>query len=373
MIYLDHQATTPLDPAVRDAMAPWWDAVGNPHSSHRHGYAAHAAVEAARAEVAALIGAAPAEIAFTSGATEANNMALIGTMTAPAQPRRRIVTVATEHSAVLEPARFLARLGCELAVLPVAPDGIVRSDEVVAALDETVALVSIMLVNNEIGVIQPVARVAGLARGVGALVHTDAAQAAGKIAIDVAALGVDMLSLSGHKLYGPQGIGALWRRPGVALAPLLHGGGQEPGRSGTVPVALAVGLGAAARIAQGRLARDAAHARTLWDRIRVALPPHHVNGALEHRWHGNLSVRFDDVDGARLLSDVGRTVSLSSGAACAASAGRDSHVLAALGLAPREARATLRIGWGRTTTADDIDRAAAAIGDAVAAQARRAA
>lgn len=371
MIYLDEQATTRLDPAVRAAMEPWWDAPANPHSTHRHGHAAHAALEVARARIAALIGASPATIAFTSGATEANNWALIGALTHPEQTRRRLVTLATEHSAVLEPARFLDRLGIDLVILPVAPDGIVRLEQAAAAITRETALVSAMLVNNEIGVIQPIAEIAGLAHSAGALMHTDAAQAFGKLPVEVDALGVDLLSISGHKIYGPQGIGALYVRPGTRLAPLLHGGGQEPGRSGTVSIALAVGLGEAARIAAERMHGNAVHAAALWDRALVALAPAapEINGSIDQRWRGNLNITLPAVDGPRLLSDITRTVSLSSGAACASAAGRDSHVLAALGRTPRQARASLRLGWGRFATADDIDRAAAAILAAVQAQA----
>ena len=366
-IYLDEQATTPLDPQVRAAMAAAPE--GNPHSAHRHGATAHAAVERARGEVAALIGAPPQAVVFTSGATEADNMALIGAMTAHGQARRGLVTVATEHSAILEPARWLASLGVELTVLAVGADGLVRLEDVAAAIGPGTALVSVMLVNNEIGVVQPVAEIAALARAAGALMHCDAAQAFGRVPIDVAALGVDLLSISGHKIYGPQGIGALYRRAGVALAPLLHGGGQEAGRSGTVPVALAVGLGAAARVASERMVADAAHVEALWARARSGLAAEHrINGSVDQRWRGNLNVHFPGIDGARLLSDVTRTVSLSSGAACAAAAGRDSHVLAALGLSRAEARASLRLGWGRFTSADQVEVGVAAIVAAVCRQ-----
>ncbi len=372
-IYLDEQATTPLDPGVRTAMAAAPD--GNPHSAHRHGTIAHAAVERARAQVAALIGAPPATVTFTSGATEADNMALIGALTAPGQTRRRLVTFQTEHSAVLEPARWLAGLGVELTVLGVGADGLARLDEVEAALDDQVALVSVMLVNNEIGVAQPVAAIAQLARRVGARVHCDAAQGFGRMPIDVDAMGIDLLSISGHKIYGPQGVGALYRREGVALAPFLHGGGQEQGRSGTVPVALTVGLGVAARIVGERMVTDAAHADALWARALAGLAglDYRINGSADARWRGNLSVTFADVDGARLLSDVTRRVSLSTGAACASAAGRDSHVLSALGLSRAHARATLRLGWGRFTTSGEIDAAIATIVDAVRVQRRVAA
>lgn len=373
-IYLDHAATTPLCDEARAAMLPWLGPPANPHSAHRHGRLAHAAVEVARAEVAALVGAgAPAEIAFTSGATEANNWAILGALTAPGQARRRIVTVATEHSAVLEPCRHLAALGAELVELGVDARGLIRLDEAAAAITPDTALVSVMLVNNETGVIQPVAEVARLARAAGALMHCDAAQAAGKLPVDAAALGVDLLSLSAHKLYGPTGVGALWRRPGVRLAPLLHGGGQEAGRSGTLSVALIAGFGAAARSARAAMDSDAARLAPLGERLRAALPPHRLNGEGAPRWPGILSLSFGVPDGNRLLAEVTRRVSLSSGAACAAAKGRDSHVLAAMGLDRARARATLRIGLGRFTTRAEVDEAAAVIASAVADQARAAA
>jgi cysteine desulfurase len=377
-IYLDFQATTPLCDAARAAMTPWLgEGFGNPHSEHRLGWAAYAAVEAARGEIAALIGAQPGEIVFTSGATEASNTALKGVLTAPGQTRRRIVTVATEHSCVLETARWLESLGAPLTVLPVGADGLVDMDAVADAMGEDVALVAVMAVNNEIGVIQPVAEIAALAKACGALVYCDVAQAAGKIPLDVAALGVDLMGLSAHKLYGPKGIGALWVRPGVRLTPLLHGGGQEGEglRSGTLAPALCAGFGAAAREARARLAEDAAHVDALWARALAGLAAveHRINGSTVKRWRGNLNVSFPGVDGARLLADVLRTVALSSGSACAAAKGRPSHVLAALGAAPAFAKATLRIGWGRGTTADEIDAAMAAIVAAVRAQGVKAA
>lgn len=374
MIYLDDASTTRLDPQVAAAMAPYMAAPGNPHSQHRHGRLARAGVDLARERVAALIGAAPASIVFTSGATESNNWALIGALTDPAQTRRRLVTIATEHSAVLEPARFLARLGIDLVVLPVGGDGRVDLAEAAGAISPETALVSAMLVNNETGVIQPVAELAALAHAAGALFHTDAAQAFGKVVIDVDALGVDLLSVSGHKIYGPQGIGALYIRAGVQIAPLLHGGGQEPGRSGTVPTALAIGLGAAARNAGDRIGRDAAHAAVLRERALAGLAPvaHRVNGS-DDGWSGILNIHLSEADGARLLPAITRTVSLSSGAACASAAARDSHVLAAMGLTSAEARACLRLSWGRFTTADNIEAATAAIVAAARIPARAAA
>ncbi|MEY2883402.1 MAG: hypothetical protein RL490_1126 [Pseudomonadota bacterium] len=365
-IYLDHGATTPLDPAVADAMAPWGvTGFGNPHSAHLWGYQAKAAVELARDSVAALIGAPPETIAFTSGATESVNWALKGLMTHPGQTRRRIVTVATEHSCVLESADYLASLGAQLTVLPVRSDGRLDSDDFARAMGDDVALVSVMLVNNEIGTIQDIAAIAAVAHSHGAVMHCDAAQAFGKIPIDVDALGIDLLSLTAHKIYGPKGVGALYRRPYTMLTPLLHGGGQEDGRSGTLPTALIAGLGAAARIAGERMAADTAHALALRNRLLAGLTvPYTVNGDLAARWPGNLNLGFPGV-GVPLLADL-PGLALSSGSACAAVTGRPSHVLKALGLSDSAARASLRLGFGRFTTAAEIDAAAQQINAAVA-------
>lgn len=373
-IYLDYQATTPADPAVVAAMEPFWtQKFGNPHSQHRHGWEAEAAVEVARRKIAALAGAAPEAVVFTSGATEANNLALKGVMAAAT--RRRIVTLATEHSCVLESARWLESKGHGLTVLGVGADGLVDLDALSAALGEDVALVSVMAVNNEIGVIQPLAEIAARAHAAGALFHCDAAQGYGKIPLDMAALGIDLMSLSAHKVYGPKGIGALLVRPGVALEPQMHGGGQEGGglRSGTLPAPLAVGFGKAAELASVHMEADRAHADALWDAFLAALPvPYAINGDTAHRWKGNLNIRFEGLDGDRLIADL-RRVSISSGAACASAKGRLSHVLEALGLTRLQAKASLRIGWGRFSTVEDVRSAAAMIGDAVAAQRRNAA
>ena len=373
-IYLDYQATTPLAPEARAAMLPYLDGkFGNPHSDHRFGWEADAGVEAARGQIAALLGVAPATLLFTSGATEAANLGIKGVLSAPDQTRRRIVTLATEHSCVLESARWLESVGAELTILGVDGEGLVRLDELAAALGHDVALVAVAAVNNEIGVVQPLAEIAALARGVGALMFVDGAQAFGKLALNPADF--DLLSLSAHKIYGPKGVGALYVKPGTTLAPQQHGGGQEGGglRSGTLSPALCAGFGAAAKVAQGVMADDAAHAATLWDRMLGQLEvPVRINGSQSERWRGNLNVSFPGIDGARLLSDVLREVALSSGAACASAKGKASHVLAALGLPEPLARATLRIGWGRYSTIDEIDRAAAAINRAISAQGQRA-
>ncbi len=363
-VYLDYAATTPVDPAVAAAMAPWaTERFGNPASPHRWGYEADAAVAVARGQVAALLGVDAERIAFTASATESVNWALKGVMLAAPPGRRRLVTLATEHSCVLETAKWLESIGCGLTVVGVGRDGLVDRAALAAALGPDVALVSAMLVNNETGVIQPVAEIAALAHAAGALMHCDAAQGFGKV--DVTALGADLVSVSGHKIYGPKGIGALYRRAGVELVPLLHGGGQEDGRSGTLPPALCVGLGTAAAIAAERMTADAAHVAALGDRLLAGLGvPVTVNGDGAPRWPGIVNLSFD-VDATRLLAAT-RAIAISAGSACAT--GRPSHVLAAMGVAPG-----LRISFGRFTTAAEIDTAAAALTAAVRRLAARAA
>lgn len=365
-IYLDYGATTPLDPAVAAAMEEWSVAgFGNPHSAHLWGYKAKAAVEVAREQVAALINAPVEAIAFTSGATESNNWALKGVLTAPGQTRRRIVTLATEHSSVLETAHYLASIGALLTIVPVRENGLVDLGDLERALGEDVALVCVMAVNNEIGVVQDLAAIGRLAHGVGAVFHVDAAQGFGKLPLDVEAMAIDLMSFTAHKIYGPKGVGALYRRPFTVITPLLHGGGQEDGRSGTLPTALIGGLGEAARIAGERMAADHAHALMLRDRLLAALTvPHSVNGDLNQRWPGNLNLRFPGV--AMPLIQQLPGLAISAGSACAAVTGRASHVLTALGLPEPTAKASLRLGFGRFTTTDDIDAAAAQINAVVA-------
>jgi cysteine desulfurase len=365
-VYLDYGATTPLDPAVAAAMAPWGvEGFGNPHSAHRWGYEAKAAVEAARERVAGLIGAAAETITFTSGATESVNWALKGLLMAPGQTRRRIVTLATEHSCVLETAEYLASIGAILTIVPVRETGLVDLGDLERALGEDVAVVSAMLVNNEIGVVQPVAEIARAAHAVGAVMHCDGAQAFGKIPIDVDAMGIDLLSLTAHKLYGPKGVGALYRRPFTVIAPLLHGGGQEDGRSGTLPTALIVGLGEAARIAGARMAADHGHALLLQGRLLAGLRvPHRVHGDLAARWPGNLNLGFPALAG-RLILPLLPGIAASSGSACSQLSGRPSHVLSALGLSDAEARSALRLGFGRFTTVAEVDIAAQQIHTAI--------
>jgi cysteine desulfurase len=364
-LYLDYGATTPLDPAVADAMIPWGvDGFGNPHSAHLWGYKAKAAVELAREAIARLVNAPPESIAFTSGATESNNWAIKGLLTAPGQTRRRIVTLATEHSSVLETAQYLASIGALLTIVPVRETGLVDLGDLERALGEDVALVSVMAVNNEIGVVQDLAAIGRLAHSVGAVFHVDAAQGFGKVPIDVEAMAIDLMSITAHKIHGPKGVGALYRRPFTVITPLLHGGGQEDGRSGTLPTALIAGLGEAAHIAGTRMAADHAHALMLRNRLlaRLAVPVQ-VNGALDRRWPGNLNLSFPGVAVPLLKQLPG--LAISSGSACAALTGRASHVLTALGLPEATAKASLRLGFGRFTTADEIDAAADQINAAV--------
>ena len=374
-VYLDNQATTPCDPRVVAAMLPWFtERFGNPHSAeHGMGQDAAAAVEAARADVAALIGAEPREIVLTSGATESNNIAIKGAARFAASqddPRRRIVTVATEHKCVLESVADLAGEGFEPVVLPVGPDGLLDPDLLREALRAPTLLVSVMTVNNETGVVQDITGLAAIARAAGALFHTDAAQAAGKIPLDVREGGVDLLSLSGHKLYGPKGVGALYvrRRPRVRLQPLFSGGGQERGlRSGTLPTPLVVGLGEACRLAREEMAADAERLAALRDRmlasLRRGMPGIVLNGSTRHRIPGNLNLTLP-APALHLLRAV-PDLCASTGSACSSAEVEPSYVLRALGLSDDAASHTLRLGLGRFTSAADVDWAADALLDAV--------
>jgi cysteine desulfurase len=331
------------------------------------GYKAKAAVERAREQVAGLINAPAEAIAFTSGATESNNWALKGLLTAPGQTRRRIVTLATEHSSVLETAQYLAGIGAQLTIVPVREHGLVDLGDLERALGEDVALVSVMAVNNEIGVVQDLAGIGRRAHAVGAVFHVDAAQGFGKLPLNVDVMGIDLMSVTAHKIYGPKGVGALYRRPFTVITPLLHGGGQEDGRSGTLPTALIAGLGEAARIAGERMAADLAHALQLRERLLAGLSVlHRINGDLNSRWPGNLNLSFPGVVMPLIQQLPG--LAISSGSACAAVTGRASHVLTALGLPEPTAKASLRLGFGRFTTAKNIDTAATLINAAVQRQ-----
>ena len=357
MIYLDYQATTPLAPEARAAMLPWLagpEAMGfaNPHSPHVPGRAARAAVELARDQVATLLPPG-GRVVFTSGATEALNLAIIGS------GARAIALSPIEHAAVLDSARAS---GAALSWLAVGADGVVPAD---APLPPGTGLVALMQVNNEIGTVQPVAAVAARARAAGALVLCDAVQGAGRLA---APEGADMIAISAHKLYGPKGIGALWLRDGVVLAPLAHGGGQEGGlRSGTLSPALCAGFGAAAALCASRMTSDGQHVESLWKSARALLPGWVLNGSATARWHGNLNLRREGLDAARLLSEC-RGLAISVGSACASGSGRPSHVLDAIGLTLAEAKSSVRLGFGRYTTLREIADGAAMIEAAAAAQ-----
>ncbi|AHI24302.1 IscS subfamily cysteine desulfurase [Komagataeibacter xylinus] len=379
LIYLDYQATTPCDPRVVTEMMPWFtESFANPHSlDHAAGRAVHDAVEQARAEVAAILGAEPREIVLTSGATEANNIAIKGAvrhLLARGDARRRVITIATEHKCVLESVRDLAREGCEPVILPVRPDGTLDPAILAEALSVPTLLVSIMAANNETGVVQDIAALAPIVRKAGALLHSDLAQAVGKVEVDVRAWDLDLASVSGHKLYGPKGVGALFvrRRPRVRLTPLFSGGGQERGlRSGTLPAPLVIGFGAACRIARAEGRAERARVAGLRDRLLASLRAGcdgvHVHGAMSEggRLAGNLNLRFDGVRALDLMAAAPR-LCLSTGSACSSAEVTPSYVLTAMGLDGDQAAGGLRLAVGRYTSAADVDRAAVILCQAVA-------
>ncbi len=366
-IYLDYNATTPVDPRVLDAMLPYLAVhYGNPSSDHVYGQRAKAAVEAARAEVAALIGASPAEIVFTGCATEANNLALLGAARA-AQPGGRtvLVTSSIEHPSVLQPLRHLAREGRSVIELPVDASGRVQVDHAANVITPEVALVSVMLANNETGSLQAVRALADLAHAVGALMHVDAAQAVGKVAVDVNALGADLLTLAGHKFYAPKGVGALYVRTGVALEPIQYGAGHEHGlRPGTENVPHIVALGEAARLVRTTLAHEATRMTALRDRLHglltAAIPGLQLNGHPTERLPNTLNISFPAVAGWQVL-DAAPAVAASTGSACHAGDHAVSGVLAAMGLTPEAAMGAVRLSLGRFTTESEIDAAAEAL------------
>jgi cysteine desulfurase len=378
-IYLDYQASTPVDPRVLEAMLPYFaEHYGNPHSeSHVYGQNAMAAIEAARADVARLIRADPREIVFTSGATESNNLALKGAAHfARAHPpangptRDRIVTLATEHKCVLEAAAALQRGGFPVSFLPVEPNGLVSLDRLAEEITDRTLLVSVMAAHNEIGVIQPLAEIGALCRSRGVLFHTDAAQAYGKIPLEVETMKIDLMSISGHKIYGPKGIGALYirRRPRVRLLPLIDGGGQERGlRSGTLPTPLCVGLGRAAAIAGAEMAEEAPRLLRLRERLyrnlKQRVPGLRVNGDIKHRLPGSLNLSFPGVTAPELI-EACPSVAMSTGSACTSATVEPSYVLRALGLPDEVANASIRLAVGRFTTEAEVDFAADAIANA---------
>src|SRR5262245_50015420 len=362
-IYLDYQATTPADPRVVAAMLPYFtEKFGNPHSvTHAHGREVADPVEVARGEVAQLIGADPREIIFTSGATESNNLALKGALHFGAGGKNHLVTLVTEHKCVLESAAQLERESYAVTLLPVEPDGLVDVERLAAAITERTALVSIMAAHNEIGVLQPLAAIGGLCRARGVLLHSDAAQAVGKIPLDVEAMGIDLLSISGHKLYGPKGVGALYvrRRPRVRLAPLFDGGGQERGlRSGTLPAPLCIGFGEACAIAGREMEEEARRLNSYRDRLlrglKRAFPATRFNGDAEQRLAGNLNLAFPGIDGQALVAMLPE-LSVSLGSACTSAAVEPSYVLRAIGLPDELANASIRIGLGRFTSEAEVD------------------
>lgn len=372
VIYLDHQATTPCEPAVVEAMAPWWnEQFANPASrSHRPGLLAAAAVEQARGQIAGGLGVPPSAVVFTSGATEANNLALKGLAEAELEAggnRRHLLCLSTEHKAVLDPLRYLSRHGFALTELPVPPTGLVDLEQLTEHLRDDTLLVSVMAANNEIGVLQPIRAIAQLCRARGIRFHCDGAQAVGHIPLQPAELGIDLLSISGHKLYGPKGIGALVVAADVRLAPQLHGGSQEQGlRAGSLPLPLIVGLAKALELALAdqtvRAERLAALRDRLWQRLQT-LGGIHRNGAASPRLAHNLNIWIEELDGAGLQRALRPSLALSSGSAC--SSGEPSHVLQALGLSRQQAATALRFGLGRRTSAAEIDTAAELVSAAV--------
>jgi cysteine desulfurase NifS/selenium donor protein len=370
-IYLDYNATTPIDPAVAEAMLPFLHRhFGNPSSSHPYGVAARQAVETARRQVAELLGARPEEILFTSGGSESNNTAIKGVAAARRSRGRHVITSAVEHPAVIEPCQALEDEGFDITYLPVDGRGNVDPEEVARAITPETILITVMHANNEVGTVQPIAEIAALARKRGILVHTDAAQSLGKIPVRVDELGVDFLSVAGHKLYAPKGVGALYIRSGRELPKLVHGAGHESGRrAGTENVLEIVGLGKAAELAGARLEETGRHTRVLRDRLRARLEerlgPIRVNGDLDRGLPNTLSVCFAAVDAATLLAEVGHRVAASAGAACHADGVDVSTVLQAMKVPVREAMGTVRFSLGRGTNEREIDEAAGVVADAV--------
>jgi cysteine desulfurase len=374
MIYLDNHATTRVDPAVLAEMLPWFSQrYGNPSSrGHALGWDAEEAVGEARARVAALLSARPEEIVFTSGATESNNLALKGTIEAAGPGPHHVITAVTEHEAVLDPCRWLADRGVRVTVLPVLADGLVDVAALESAFSADTRLVSIMAANNEIGTLQPLEEIGRLCRTRGILFHSDIAQAAGKVPVDLHAACIDLASISGHKLHAPKGVGALFVRKGVRPAPQVHGGGHESGiRSGTLNVPGIVGLGKACELSRLELESPPeggllALRERLWALLQARIPRIHLNGSSTRRLPGNLNVSFDCLKAESLLMQLEGELALSTGSACSSTGGGPSHVLTALGLPPERIDGAVRMGLGRFNTADEVDRAAELLAEAVA-------
>lgn len=370
-VYLDYNATTPLDPAVIDAMQEFISPeFGNPSSTHFYGIAPRRAVEKARRQVAALLNCSPFEIVFTGCATESNNLAIKGIASALKHRGNHIVTTQIEHPAVLEVCAHLERNGFEVARVPVDAQGLVDVRDVEQAVSDRTILISVMHANNEVGTVQPVEEIAEIARSRGIAFHTDAAQTPGKVSVDVQALGVDLMTIAGHKLYAPKGVGALYLREGIGVEPLLHGAGQERGmRPGTENVIAIVGLGMACEVAAKNRERDARHMKTMRDLLHAgieqAVRDVRLNGHPEKRLPNTLSLSFQGVEAGRLLEEIGLDVAASAGAACHSGEVTISHVLAAMGVPEEWAKGTIRLSTGRTTAREDVLLAVHAIADAV--------
>uniref|UniRef100_A0A2B4R443 cysteine desulfurase n=1 Tax=Stylophora pistillata TaxID=50429 RepID=A0A2B4R443_STYPI len=363
VVYFDYQSTTPCDQRVVDVMLPYFAThFGNPHSkSHAYGWQSEAAVEGARLSIAQLIGASPKDIIFTSGATEANNLAIKGVAKFYQEQKNHIITCVTEHKCVLNSCRDLEQEGFNVTYLPVQQNGLIDLEQLKKAITPKTCLVSIMMANNEIGVIQSVADIGRICRKAGVFFHTDAAQAVGKIRIDVDEMNIDLLSLSGHKMYGPKGIGILYvrRRPRVRLKALISGGGQERGmRSGTLPTPLCIGLGKAAEIAMSEMDQESERLLKLrqymWQKLQDELPDIYLNGDEEHRLPGSLNVSFAYVEGEGLMMGL-KDLAVSSGSACTSSSLEPSYVLRAIGVGEDLAHTSIRFGLGRHTTQEEID------------------
>ncbi|PYV28563.1 MAG: IscS subfamily cysteine desulfurase [Acidobacteria bacterium] len=363
-IYMDNHATTPVDPRVLEVMLPYFtEHYGNAASrNHRFGWEAEAAVETARQQIAKLINASPKEIVFTSGATESDNLAIKGVARACRHKGNHIVTLPTEHKAVLDPCQHLEQEAFDVTCVPVGPDGRVDPDDVKRALRDETILVTVMAANNEIGVLQPMAEIGRPCRERAILFHTDAVQAVGKVPIDVEALGIDLLSISAHKIYGPKGVGALYvrgRNPAVGLAPLIEGGGHERGmRSGTLNVPGIVGLGKACELCRQEMPEESGRLRALRDRLKEGivsgLEGVSVNGSLEHRLPHNLNVGFSGIEGESLLVGM-NDVAVSLGSACMSARREPSYVLKALGVSDERAQSSVRFGLGRFNTEEEVD------------------
>ncbi len=367
-VYLDYHATTPVDPRVLEAMMPYFSRkFGNAASrSHQFGWEAEQAVEEARKQIAGLIGASPREIVFTSGATESDNLAIKGVAEAYADKGDHVITCAIEHKAVLDTCKRLEKRGCRVTCLPVGPDGLVDPDSVRAAIGDRTVLVSIMYANNEVGTIQPAAEIGRICHERGVLFHSDAAQAVGKVPVNVAEDHIDLLSVSGHKMYGPKGVGALYvrrRDPRAQVTPQMDGGGHERGmRSGTLNVPGIVGLGAACAICAAEMAEESERLRRLRDRLRTKLETSldevFVNGSLEHRLPHNLNMSFAYVEAESLMMGMSE-VAVSSGSACTSATVEPSYVLKAMGVDDGRAHSSLRFGLGRFNTEEEVDYVAA--------------